>query len=353
MSDKGLQHIKLLGIILAILTALVAGHNQPARAGKIDAAAFYQGKVVKLVVGYAPGGGYDILARTLAPWIEQKTGATVVVENRPGGGGLAAINQVVESTADGLTIMLANGQAAALAQLLELEGVRFDLLRVPWLARVAVERNVLMVSKQSAYRSIADLQRAADPIKWAGGGKADTMADTAACVSEALGLKAKIIIGYKGSKEAALSTMRNETDGIITTDSSALGYVKGEDLLVPVAVLDRSRSPLFPDLPTVFESAELDKEHAWWIDYRAQVAQIGRVLLTTPGTPGERVEFLTAAFREILADPAFTSESGAKGHTITYASADELRGLLRTTMQALNADQLARVRSVVLEKYYR
>ena len=70
-----------------------------------DAASFYRGKVIYFVVGASPGGGYDAYARLLAPHLEQETGATVVVVNRPGAGGTLALNQVYDTKADGLTIM--------------------------------------------------------------------------------------------------------------------------------------------------------------------------------------------------------------------------------------------------------
>jgi tripartite-type tricarboxylate transporter receptor subunit TctC len=337
------------GVVLALFLSLSLWTNAQAEDGAAED--YFRGKVVRLVVGYGPGGGYDTLARLLAPWIERRTGTTVVVENRPGGGGLIALSQVYRAEPDGLTLMLVNGPGAALAQLLELEGARFDILQTPWLARVSTEPSVVMLSGRSPLKSLADLNSATEPVKWSGGGKADAIADTAACLSEALDLDAQIIIGYKGSKEAALAAMRGEVDGIVTSDRSARKYSRGGQL-VPIAVLDRERSPLFPGLPTVFEAVDLSDGQAWWIDFRARMARTGRALLTTPGTPAERVDYLAGILEGILTEPAFVEGAGAKGYNIDPAGPAMLTELLSGTIGALEGERLAEVRRVVLEKYY-
>ncbi|MDD3448856.1 MAG: tripartite tricarboxylate transporter substrate binding protein [Gammaproteobacteria bacterium] len=349
MSDWNIRRTGLRGV-LALVVCLSAWASAGAEEGAAEG--FFRGQVVRLVVGYAPGGGYDTLARLLAPWIERRTGATVVVDNRPGGGGLVALSQVYRAEPDGLTLMLVNGPGAALAQLLELEGARFDILRAPWLARVSAEPSVVMLSGQSPFKDLAGLSSTAEPVKWSAGGKADAIADTAACFSEALGLGAEIIIGYKGSKEAALAAMRGEVDGIVTSDRSALKYARGGNL-VPLAVLDRERSPLFPDLPTLFEAVELSDGQAWWIDFRARMARTGRALLTTPGTPADRVAYLAGMLDGILSDPAFAEEASAKGFGLDPAGPETLAELVAGTIGALEGERLVQVRHVLLEKYYR
>lgn len=316
-----------------------------------DVAAYYRGRTIKLVVGYGPGGGYDTLARVIAPYLEQQTGATVVVENRPGGGGLVALNQVFQGETDGLTIMLVNGQAAVLAQLLGVEGARYDLMRASWLGRVSTDRLVVLLNKETPFTTLKGMQQVGRAIKWAGGGKADTLADTAACFSEALQLNSRIIIGYKGSKEAALSAMRGETDGLVITESSASSYVQG-DRLFPVVVLDRTRSPHFPEVPTVFEWATLNAEQAWWIDFRAQIASVGRALLVTPDTAAEQVDYLANVFARILQDKEFLDDAQGKGHLIDFADIGTLQGVLKETLGSAEGERLEQVRSVVLDKYY-
>lgn len=94
-------------VFLHTVCLLLAFSTGAAAALAETAAEFYRGKMVKLVVGYGAGGGYGTYAGMPAPHLEERLGATVVVENRPGGG-IVALNQVAAAKPDGLTIMLIN-----------------------------------------------------------------------------------------------------------------------------------------------------------------------------------------------------------------------------------------------------
>lgn len=337
----------------ALLPVALAFVCLPAAGGEAadDAAAFYRDKVIRFVVGYGPGGGYDSYARLLAPHLEAETGATVVVENRPGGGGLLALNQLVSGEPDGLTIMIVNGPAAALGELLDKEGVRYELDRVQWLGRVASQPHVLLWSAQSPFRTLSDAREARRAIKWAAGGKTDLLAVPAAFLSEALGLDARIIIGYKGSKESALAAIRGEADGFFSSADSARAYAKG-DKLIPAVVLARARSPLFPDVPTVFEATTLSEDEAWWIDYLRQIEEIGRALATAPGVPADRAAFLRDAFRNILTDPGIRAEAERRKRPFNYGTPEELDDFVSATLTPPEHVGLQRIRSVILKKYY-
>ena len=341
---------KILLICLLILHVIFILENK-SLAKEINGEDYYKSKIIKLVVGYGPGGGFDTYARLLAPWIEKETGAIVVVENRPGAGGLVALNQVFREKPDGLTIMLVNGQGAALAQLLSLEGVNFDLLQIPWLGRIAAEPLVMMLSGKSTFQTIDDIKKSETSIKWGGGGKADAIADTAAFVSQALNLRSQIIIGYKGSKETSLAVMRGEVDGMFVTAATAQKYARGNKLR-PIAVLARKPSSFFPDIPTLYEVGSPDSEGLWWLDFRAKISLIGRALITSPGTPQGQVDYLASIIKKILTDQEFLAESAAKGRTISYYPAEELYKLITETVGGLHGEQLERVKYVVLEKYY-
>ena len=116
-----------------------------APAGAQDASMPLKGETVRIYVGFSPGGGYDAYARMLAPHFEKKTGATVVVENRPGGGGLTALNQLIRAKPDGTSMMMLNGEGAIMAQLVKQDGVAYDMTKVNTLAHVAHEQHLVLV----------------------------------------------------------------------------------------------------------------------------------------------------------------------------------------------------------------
>src|SRR3954447_13442968 len=89
--------------------------------------AYYAGKTVRMIVGSGPGGGYDVFSRLIAPYLAKTLGTTVVVDHRPGAGGITAMNFLYHAPPDGLTLSLSNGAGAAFSQLTGQTAVRYDL----------------------------------------------------------------------------------------------------------------------------------------------------------------------------------------------------------------------------------
>jgi len=248
-----------------------------------DAAAFYKGKTVKIMVGYGPGGGYDAYARMIAPHLDKALGASVIVENQPGAGGANALNRVFAGQPDGLTLMIVNGTAAALGQLLEQEGVRYDLAKLEHLGIVSSSPWMWLVSPTNPIvRTPAEAVKLNKLIRWGGTAPTDGLADGAAVACEALKLTCKVVIGYKGSAEVALAVQRGEMDAEYVSDTSANNYVKSGQAIA-VAAMGRSKSRFFPDVPTVFEALKLTPEQEQWFDFRTDLDDLGRILVTTPG----------------------------------------------------------------------
>src|SRR5580704_5657779 len=119
------------------------------------AAEFYRGKTLRILVGSPPGGGYDIYARLVAPALAEKIGAEVLVENKSGNGGLAALATLLVRPADGLTIMNGSAEASILSQMLDRPGVTWDVTKLNWLAKLASAPKLWFVGKDARYQSIA------------------------------------------------------------------------------------------------------------------------------------------------------------------------------------------------------
>jgi tripartite-type tricarboxylate transporter receptor subunit TctC len=341
--------MRLNGFIGAIL-AVLATSFATATASAETAAEFYQGKVVKFVVGYSAGGGYDSYARLLAPHLEQRLGATVVVENRPGGGGNLALNQVAAGTPDGLTIIIISAAAAAFGQVMEEDGVRYDLGRMGVLGRVIDDKRVLVLNAELPFATLDDLRNASRPIVFGGLARTSALSAGAAFVAEGLGLNAKLVVGYKGSKEVSLAALRGEVDGFVSSDSSASRYTRA-DGLTPFATISRERSALLPGVPTLFEMADLPPEKAWWIDYSDALFGLGRALVTTPDLPADRLAFLQQAVQDVLGDSQVVAEAEERQLPINYALPAETMRMISTVVGNLTAEQLAEVRRVALEAY--
>lgn len=315
------------------------------------ASEFYKGKTIRFVVGFGAGGGYDAYSRMLAPRFAKELGTSVVVENLPGAGGMRALNRIAKMPGHGLALHIVNGTGAAMQQLVDISGARYDLTKLKYLGIIHSSRWNFLVSPKSSYMTIADVKKANKVMNWGGSGKVSGMSDGAAFTCHALGLRCKLVTGYKGSRKAALAVAQGEMDAMYVSETSADKYHRAKSARV-IATMHRKRSTLFPNIPTVFEQVpNLTKEQQWWIDFRATVESLGRILVAPPATPKHVVDILRAATHKILNDPGLIKEANKRRRYIGYQTAAQAKKAVNTVLASLTAAQKAKIKKVVLDTY--
>ena len=332
--------------ILSGLVALGLTLSMSVSARAQDAAAFYKGKTVHFVVGLGVGGGFDAYARMIAPYLAQELGANVVVDNLPGAGGLLALNQIYTGQADGLRLLIVNGTPAGLGQLIEQDNIRYDLAKFDHLGVISAYPWIWVASKRSGVKSIADALQPGRKIRWGGTGPSDGPADGAAITCEALKIDCQTILGYRSSGEIALAMERGEIDSLYISDSSAANYTQAGQV-VPVASMARVRSALLPDAPTVYEQVKLTPEQEWWLDFRSNLNDLGRILVTSPGTPPERLFFLREAVRRSLSNPALIAEGEKSQRFVAYQAPEKAMEITRKVLTAVTPEQKKRIHDAV------
>lgn len=313
-------------------------------------AEFYKGKTVTILVGSPPGGGYDAYARMLAPHLAKKLDATVIIENRPGGSGLLALNVLYNSKPDGLTMMHASAEGAILSQLTEREGARWDVEKLNWVARTGEEPKLWFFSTKSKLKTLDDALKA-DQVSWSATGPADNISDVASIISHTLGIKSKIITGYKGAKDMALAVVNGEVDSGVLSASSALRMVKSGDLK-PIAIVSRQRWETLPDVPTIFEAAKVPADKEWLIDFREKVGQTHRAMVAPPGVPADRLDYLRQKMQEVLTDPAVLDEGKKSNRELSFLSGKDLQALVSEMMKTVAGPRLEEVRKIILKTYF-
>lgn len=361
MSSRNRKNAKALRGVFALLRAmqartwfaiLLCALCLPARSvfAQQSAADFYRGKTVTILVGSPPGGGYDLYARLIAPYLAKRLGAQVIIENRAGGSGLLALSVLNSSPPDGLTLMNASAEGAIMSKLTDRPGARWDLQKLNWLARVADEPKVWFVARGSKIHNFADAMRA-PKLMWSATGPADNISDVVAVLSAATGLHSKIITGYKGAKDMALAVANGEVDSGILTVSSVLPMLKSGDL-VPIAIIGRKRFPGLPNVPTIFEVAKIAPDKAWWIDFREQVGEVQRAMVAPPGVPQDRVDYLRAQLKAVLTDPALVAQAEKANLPVSFLDGVTLQKQIQTIMQNAGGNHLPEIRQVVLHQYF-
>jgi tripartite-type tricarboxylate transporter receptor subunit TctC len=331
--------------VIAGLAALT--QFAPARAQ--DAGAWLKGQTVHLIVGYSPGGGYDTYARMLAPHFEKRTGATVVVENKPGGGGMTALNQMVRGKPDGLTMQVLNGESAIMWQLTRQTGVAYDMSKVAMLGRIQEEPHFFLVHP-SWPDSLKEIVASGKKLKFTATRRIDNLGDYAAVLCQALNMNCQIITGYKGSKEAGLAVMNGEADALTISESSGFNYSQGGRTKI-VTTIGHKRSELMPNMPTIYEMFQLKPDDKWWIDFRLSVKAIGRCIVAAPGIPADRLAHLQKVWKDILTDPAVIAEGKKSRHEFDYESPDKMQAIVRDLLEKLPADKVEKVRDVLVKKF--
>jgi tripartite-type tricarboxylate transporter receptor subunit TctC len=326
---------------------LLASLAAPRLARAETAAEFYRGKTVRILVGSPPGGGYDIYARLVTPALAAKLGATVLVENKDGNGGLAALATLLVRPADGLTIMNGSAEAAIISQMLGRPGVTWDVTKLNWLAKLAAAPKLWFVGKDARYQSVADAMKA-DRLSWSATGPADDISDVQAVISYVLGLKSKIVTGYRGSGDMSLAVIRNEVDAGLLSADSALQHI-GE--IKPLALFGARRWRHLPDVPTISEAAALPADKTWIVTLREQIGEAQRAMVAAPDVPPDRIDYLRGAFAEVLTDPAVLEEGAKTNREIEYMSGRDLQRLVGELMAAAGP-RLPEFHKIVLDTYF-
>jgi len=339
-----IEALKRCGLVLAVTVGLAAPVSSVV--AQESEQAFFAGKTVRFVVGFGAGGGYDTYARMLAPYLSRTLGAKVIVENRPGAGGLLALNGVYISPPDGLTIMIVNGTAAVFSQLTDLQGARYDLAKIGYVATLSAPPSLWTVGPHYPVKTIAEALKGERKWRWAASGPVDSLSDGAAFTCAGLKLDCQIVLGYKGSNDAALAVSRGEMDALYVTDTSANTYVQSNGL-IPLATVGQKRSRFFPKLPTIFEAAKLNPDQQWVFNFRHTAQSLGRTLVVPPGLTASRLGFLEAAVAKVLTDPAFLAEGDKRQLYTDYVDAAGTRKNALSIVTTVTPEQRKLVQDIL------
>jgi tripartite-type tricarboxylate transporter receptor subunit TctC len=304
----------------SVATILMLASMLPAAVHADGVADFYRGRTINLVVGYGPGGGYDLCARLVARHIGRYIPGSpaVVVQNMPGAGSLRAANYLYTvAPNDGATIGTIARDMPLLAILGNISGVRFDPRKFVWLgssSNFANDAHILMVRSDAPVKSIEDARRAGGPPLVLGSTAEGTSGnDVPTLLRDALGLNIKLVAGYPDNGAIFLAVDRGEVSGR-TVDLTTMKSLR-PDWLKPsggmralVQFARATRHPDFPDVPTARELASTPASRAL-IEFAELPYSMARPFVAPPGVPAERAAALQAAFLAVHRDPQFLADA--------------------------------------------
>jgi len=298
--------------------------------------AFYKGRQINLIVGYGPGGGYDLTARLLARHLGRfmPGNPSIAVQNLAGAGSLRAANFLYGAAPkDGATFGVFGSDIAMVGLLGTNSAVQFDARKFTWLGSSSSFRDdayVLIVRADAKSPSLAAVRRPGGaPIVLGGTGEGARDADVPKILRDALGLNIKQVLGYPDSPSLFLAVERGELDGR-TFDFSSVKAMRpqwlapnsGFNILLQFARV--TRHPDLPDVPTARELA-VDADALALIEFaETPLLTMARPFAAPPGVPDERAKALQAAFLATHRDARFLEEAGKLGLDISPVGAQEV-----------------------------
>jgi tripartite-type tricarboxylate transporter receptor subunit TctC len=341
------------------LTALLLGFTlYPIPGLRAQEAPYFQGKTIKIVVGFTPGGFYDRWARLFARHLPKYIPGSpeIIVQNMPGAGGLVAANHVYTvAKPDGLTLG-ALSYGAYLDQLVGRKEVQYDVRKFLWIGSPEKSDVVFYMRADTPYKSIEDIRNAKEPPKCGSTGTAGTDYILTRLLQETLGLKINTVLGYPGGSEIDMAVEKGEVQ---CRGMTAAPFFGREPFLTWqtkkfVRVLlygGQKRDPRIPDTPTIYEIFDKEKtpEEARRVaDVILRGGDFGRPLVASPGTPPARVKILREAHVKSLQDESLLSEAKKGRMDVEPVTGEELQKLAETIMDQPPA-VIARVKKVLGE----
>ena len=336
--------------VLAVMLAL-GGLSSVKPVSAQSAADFYKGKTVVAIVFSSPGGGYDVWTRLMAPYLEKYTGAgKVIVRNMPGAGGAVCWNYMYRvAKPNGLTLAVGSGLSFVLDELLGEPAVKYEHAKFEWLGRLTFDAPTISVSKDSPYQALQDIRKA--PLfKFGTTGRTNMFGVMPVATGLALGAEnIKVVAGYKGGAEVALAVIRQEVNSCTSSYPSIKHLVDSGDLVVNT-VLGYKRLKDLPDVPTLFEQLpNISAKAKRWVDIMLTTNELGRIAVTSPKVPQERVGFLAEAIKKTLHDPEVVSKGKKMAKYVDYLSPAEQRKQLKTL--ELMPEERKHLKYLIFEKY--
>lgn len=284
------------------------------------APAWSQGKVTRIVVAFPPGGPVDFVARVIAEQLGQELNQRVIVENKPGGNGAIAAQNVAQSTPDGTTLWLSSVGAVAINPVLY-TNLPYDMQRDFAPVSLVVDNDELLVVNANdpandAAEFVANAKKSAQPVSIAstGIGSIPHLAmEQFAQVSKTNFLH----VPYKGAAPAITDLMGGQVAGFFGDIPGLIGHIKGGKLKA-IGIAAPKRHPLLPNVRTLTEQGLPGVDTNNWY-----------ALFVSAKTPPETINAINEAVRKTLATPAVSEKLLASGALPSASTPQELAATLK------------------------
>jgi tripartite-type tricarboxylate transporter receptor subunit TctC len=312
-----------------IVTLLVGSHIQ-AHADATEN--FYKGKTVRIVVGVAPGSGYDLNARALAKYMGKYLPGhpTFVVQNQPGSGSITMTNTICNAGPFDGTVIGASFGGIPTAALFTPSVARFDPLKINWLGTTNQETHVGYVWHTSPVQSFDDVFKTQLMVGAQAPGV--TQYDFPKLANALLGTKFKVISGYESTPAVHSAMERGEVQGVGASGWVTLKLLNSDWIkngsVKPIIQWGLKKNPDLPNVPMVLDYAKSAEDKAAFKLMFVRLA-IGRPFFMPPNTPPDRVAAMRKAFDAVMKDKGFIADETRLKLDVVPLNGDEVLDILK------------------------
>jgi tripartite-type tricarboxylate transporter receptor subunit TctC len=312
-------------LLLAVLsTAFTPG---PAAAQSILPA----GKTVQMIIGFGPGGGYDLWGRTVARHLGRHLpgNPSIVAQNMPGAGSYVAANHIYNAAPKDGTVLGIIARDVALGPLTGAVGVRFDATKLSWIGSPTKEINVCIAYHTAAVKNVRDLFHKELILGDTGPGTGTRSYPKA--LNELLGMKFRLVGGFQSSADVFLAMERGEVEGFCESLDSIKNrrpdWIANKTVAVLFYSASESNSAL-QDIPSILDLAR-DDEQKRTLEFLYAGQGIGRPFVAPPDLSPERLRMLRDAFAATMKDPAFIAEAHTRNLELDPIDGEDLANIVR------------------------
>jgi tripartite-type tricarboxylate transporter receptor subunit TctC len=311
----------------------------PSAATADSVADFYRGKTITMVVSSAAGGGMDIHARMVAPFLADRLPGkpNIIVQNRPGAGGIVATNYLYNVAPKDGSLIAVIHPTVPFAPLFGEPKTQYDATKFNYIGRIDKSSHLCIAWHTAPVKKFAEVMQHELVVGSTGPGS--SMAAFPYMMNRFLGAKFKVVTGYKGGNNIYLAMERGEVHGRCVLTLNALrsihpDWLKDRKINILVQLARRpSEEPELKGVPVLYDLAKDDHQRAV-MELMFANQELERPVVAPPGVPAERVAALRNALREALADPKLIAEVEKRRMTINYASGEFVAGIVERAYAA-------------------
>jgi tripartite-type tricarboxylate transporter receptor subunit TctC len=320
---------------------------------------YFQGKTIRIVVGYPTASAHDQWARLIAPQLTKHIpgNPATIVQNMPGAGSLTATNYVYSvAKPDGLTLGV-NNAALYFEQLLKKKEVQFDWAKFTWVGSTTPTSPLLYMWASAPYKTIHDVRTASVAPKCGVTGTGNTGYYLPKLLEETIGAKFQLVLGYEGGASIELAVERGEVQCRAFTIQVFFGREpfhtwRSKNLVRVLVQGGKKRDPRLPETPLISEL--MDQYKVSEANRRLVTVMMGSgefgaaPMFAPPGTSPELTKILRAGYAKALTSPELIADAKKQGLEPELIPAEEIEALAKEVLTQ-PADVIASMKKVMGE----